>query len=83
MIALHFYPARQDAPLAFARHPRLFVELSENGKHAHAFRGRDGVWRVTERDVMRGRVTRDEAEYLSWRLQNVGAYPVFARRVWT
>jgi hypothetical protein len=61
------YDPIPDAPLAFARVERAIIELDASGKHCHAFRGTDGVFRVAYRDVEKGRISvaqRDELNRL-------------------
>jgi hypothetical protein len=57
--ATRYYPPVADSPYAWARHPRVFVEL-EDGGHAHAFKNRKGLFEVSWRDVLKRRITHFE-----------------------
>jgi hypothetical protein len=64
-VIIRAYAPISDAPLAFARIERVIIELDADGKHCHAFRGTDGVFRVAYRDVEKGRISEAQCEELN------------------
>ena len=69
--AIHYYLPVKDSHFAFAKHPRLLIQLDKSGRHCHAFRGRSGEWQVSVRDVMKNRITDWERKAINAHLSNL------------
>ena len=67
VIAVRYYPPVPNSPFAWAHVERGIIDFG-NGHHCHLFRDRSGVWKVSMRDILKGRITREDADILNRRL---------------
>lgn len=65
MIVIRRYEPIPTSSYAWAHHPRLLIQLDETGHHAHAFYHQRLGWRISERDVARGRVSGAQRDALN------------------
>jgi hypothetical protein len=67
---VRIYPPIRHSAYAWAHHWRAVIHLGD-GSHIHALPDRNGVLKVTTRDVSRGKINKEEAEALNRLLADI------------